>query len=91
MTFFALLGHLLNFFDPALVMALLLWGLLCVGHRSTRGGRWGPRNELLSLMALGAMVLLAGLVYFGRDGKMLTYAALVLAQGSLAWWVRRGR
>jgi hypothetical protein len=33
-------------------------------------------------------VLLAGLVFFGRDGKMATYAALVLAQGTLAWRFR---
>jgi hypothetical protein len=33
-------------------------------------------------------VLLAGLIVFGRDAKMFTYAALVLAQGSLVWWVR---
>jgi hypothetical protein len=34
-------------------------------------------------------VLLAGLVFFGRDGKMATYAALVLVQGTLGWWMRR--
>jgi len=28
---------------------------------------------------------------FGRDGRMLTYAVLVLAQGSLAWWLRGSR
>ena len=54
-----------------------------------KAGRWTARRELGALCALGALVLLAGLVVFGRDGKMLTYTALVLAQGSLAWWVRR--
>ena len=33
-------------------------------------------------------VLLVGLVVFGRDGKMLTYTALVLVTGTLAWWNR---
>jgi hypothetical protein len=37
---------------------------------------------------VGMVVLLAGLVYFGRDGKMATYAVLVLAQGTLAWRFR---
>ena len=39
----------------------------------------------------GVVVLVAGLALFGRDGRMLTYAALVLAQGSLAWWLRGSR
>jgi hypothetical protein len=34
-------------------------------------------------------LLFAGLAYFGRDGKVATYAALVLVQGSLVWWLRR--
>ena len=37
----------------------------------------------------GSLVLLTGLVIFGRDGKMLTYAALVVVLGTLAWWNRR--
>jgi hypothetical protein len=53
-----------------------------------RRGRWAARTELLALAGVGVAVLLAGLVYFGRDGKMATYAALVLAQGTLGWWLR---
>jgi hypothetical protein len=87
MTFLALFGHLLNFMAPALVVALLLWGVPRLWPKA-RGGRWAPRAELLALSLLGVAVLLLGLVVFGRDGKMLTYAALVLAQGSLVWWVR---
>jgi hypothetical protein len=87
MTFLALLGHLLNFVAPALVVALLLWGLPRLWPKARRG-RWAPRTELMALALLGVAVLLLGLLVFGRDGKMLTYAALVLAQGSLAWWVR---
>jgi hypothetical protein len=35
------------------------------------------------------LVLLAGLVWFGRDGKLATYAAMVALQGTLcAWWRR---
>lgn len=87
MTVFALLGHLLNFVAPAVGMAVLLWGTPRLWPRA-RKGRWAARTELLALCALGVAVLLTGLLVFGRDGKMLTYTALVLAQGSLAWWVR---
>jgi hypothetical protein len=87
MTFFDLMGHLLNFVAPAIGVALLLWALPRAWPR-VRRGRWPARQELLALCGLGVAVLLVGLVLFGRDGKMFTYAALVLAQGSLVWWVR---
>jgi hypothetical protein len=42
------------------------------------------------LTGLGLAVLLAGLLVHGRDGKMSTYAVLVLVLGTaVAWW--RGR
>jgi hypothetical protein len=87
MTFFALLGHIANFIAPALGVAALLW----LGPRIARGKRpvrWRPAVEAGLLAGAGVAVLLAGLVFFGRDGKMLTYAALVLVQGTMAWWVR---
>lgn len=87
MNFLALIGHLINFALPALVMALLLWGLPRLWPKA-RKGRWAARRELLALSGLGVAVLLAGLIVFGRDGKMFSYAALVLAQGTFAWWVR---
>jgi hypothetical protein len=40
----------------------------------------------------GMVVLLGGLVVFGRDGKMATYAALVVATAAALWmaaFVRR--
>ena len=88
MSFLALIGHLANFIAPAVVVALLLWGMPRIWPKA-RAGRWGARRELMALSALGIGVLLAGLVVFGRDGKMLSYTALVLAQGSLGWWLRR--
>jgi hypothetical protein len=87
MTFFALIGHMLNFVAPALVMALLLWGLPRLWPKA-RKGRWAASTEMGALSGLGVVVLLTGLVVFGRDAKMVTYAALVFAQGSLVWWVR---
>lgn len=87
MTFLALIGHLINFVAPALGVALLLWAMPRLWPKA-RTGRWKARTELLALSALGVAILLAGLIVFGRDAKMITYAALVLAQGSLVWWVR---
>ena len=88
MSFLALIRHLANFIAPAIGVAVLLWSLPRIWPKA-RAGRWGARRELMALCALGVGVLLVGLVVFGRDGKMLSYTALVLAQGSLGWWLRR--
>lgn len=87
MTAIAALGHVANFLAPALVVALMLslmprlrWGK----------ARWrGFIKDTLWLTLAGVSVLLAGLIWFGRDGKMATYAALVVVQGSAAWYLRR--
>jgi hypothetical protein len=82
-----LLIHVLNFVAPALAVAALLALVLAV---RTPRVRQRPVAVWGGLAALGSFVLLGGLLYFGRDGKMATYAALVLAQGAFAaWWARR--
>jgi len=35
------------------------------------------------------LVLIAGLVLFGRDGKMLTYLGLVVMAATTQWWLHR--
>lgn len=89
MTPLAFLGHLAGFIAPAMAVALILWGV----PRLRRAGRSAPgaRLEAFMLLVAGVGVLLAGLVFFGRDGKMATYASLVLVQGTLAWWLHRRR
>lgn len=86
MTPLSVLAHIAGFVAPALGVALLLW----IGLRVRRKGRAGVGGAmqfaLLSVVGIG--VLLAGMAWFGRDGKIATYAALVLAQGTLAWWLR---
>ena len=52
-----------------------------------------PRTLLLQVMLqllVGSAVLSAGLLLWGRDGKMLTYAALVVATASCQWVLGRG-
>jgi hypothetical protein len=87
MTFFSAVFHLMGLLAPALGVAVLLWlGLLWRRGRRKSGGK--PGRQLGWLVLVGVAVLLVGLAYFGRDGKMATYAALVLAQGTLAWRFR---
>lgn len=86
MTLLSVLAHLAGFVAPALGVGLLLWAALRI-RRKVRSG-FGSTLQLSMLWMAGIAVLLVGLVFFGRDGKMATYAALVLAQGTLAWWLR---
>jgi hypothetical protein len=87
MTFFSAIFHLMGLLAPALGLGGLLWlGLMWRRGRRKSAGK--PGRQLGWLLLVGVAVLLAGLAYFGRDGKMATYAALVLAQGTLAWRFR---
>jgi hypothetical protein len=88
MNFFALLAHLAGFVAPALVVGLILW-LAPQWSSKGRVAHWSRTIDLTVLLVAGVAVLLGGLVFFGRDGKIATYAALVVVQGTLAWWMRR--
>lgn len=88
MTFFALLNHVLGLLLPALGVAAVLMAAPRLWPR-VRKGRWALKTEAVLLVASGLLVLLGGLAVFGRDGKMLTYTALVVVMGTLAWWNRR--
>jgi len=46
--------------------------------------------QVAIVFVVGCGVLIAGLWWLGRDGKVLTYAALVLATGTCQWLLRRG-
>ena len=83
--------HLLNFFAPALGLAVLSASAAkLVWRRDLAGVAW-LRLALWAALA-GMAVLIGGLVVFGRDGKMATYAALVVASAIALWiagFVRR--
>jgi hypothetical protein len=77
--------HLLNFFGPALglglitpLLAKLLW------RRDLKGVAWTRLAMWVGLAC--AVVSVAGLVVFGHDGKMATYAAMVGACALTLWW-----
>lgn len=85
-----LIIHLMNFLAPALAVALVV---ACVApwfmpNRSPALGI--PAQAAINFVA-GALALGLGLWFFGRDGKMASYAALVLACASSQWWLRRSR
>ena len=83
--------HVLNFFAPALGLAVLSASAAkLVWRRDLAGVAW-LRLALWAALA-GMAVLIGGLVVFGRDGKMATYAALVVASAIALWiagFVRR--
>ena len=76
--------HLSSFAAPAVAVALLvtLARPLVLPRGVERLGWWA--SFAINLVA-GLAVLGAGLWYFGRDGKMATYAALVLAVATTQW------
>jgi hypothetical protein len=85
MGFFDAIWHLGNLFWPALGLgalaaaaARLLW------WRELRGQTWlrlaGPA------CVANCAVTLAGLVLWGRDGRMATYGAMLLACSISLWW-----
>ncbi|MDO4769585.1 MAG: hypothetical protein Q4A11_04375 [Brachymonas sp.] len=80
MWFLTLINHLLNFVAPAAWLATGLLALHWLGSRRVQVAvRW--KRHWLYLFSAGVAVLLAGLVVFGRDGKMMTYVALVVVMG----------
>ena len=89
---FDALIHLFNLIAPGLglgvisaSLAKLLWRreLAAVAWRRLAG--WGA--------GASTVALLAGLVITGRDGRMASYGAMVLACAAALWWAgfrRRG-
>ena len=81
--------HMLNFVAPALTMALLL--PLAARFLIKRSGYtlsfW---VQVLIHCLVGVGVLFAGLWFGGRDGKMASYAALVLVSASVQWLINGG-
>ena len=89
MTAYLLSNHLLNFVAPAALITVLLvvfsWLLSRFsGSKMAFAHSW--RAQLAINFIVGVIVLAAGLVLLGRDGKMLTYLLLILAMAASQWW-----
>ena len=93
MTAYLLTNHLLNFIAPAACVALLLVLLsrLSFGlfkSKQPLAQAWWAQTAIIFIVGVG--ILTAGLLVFGRDGKMMTYAALVLGSAVCQWVLVRG-
>ena len=83
------LWHVLNLLAPALGLGVIAASLSkLLWRRALAAVRW----RRLAAWACGAalLALLAGLVLSGHDGRMATYAAMVLASTMALWWVGFG-
>ncbi|MBA4178713.1 MAG: hypothetical protein C0505_19460 [Leptothrix sp. (in: Bacteria)] len=77
--------HLGNLFLPALALGALAAALAKLAwRRELAPVRW--RRLALPAATASALVTVAGLVAFGRDGRMLTYAGMVGACALTLWW-----
>ena len=64
--------------DPGVAQTKLAWWRALQAVPYWRLAAWA--------MAAGAVALVAGLLVFGRDGKMATYGLLVAAIAATLWW-----
>jgi hypothetical protein len=85
MSFFDLLNHIINFALPALAMGVMVPLFSRLIWRKTPVNRPLKSQMLITSLACLA-VSIAGLVIFSTDGKMATYAGLVLVAAVCQWW-----
>ena len=82
-------NHLFNFLAPALAVAIVLALLGPFLVRKRSGAPVLIAQAAINFVA-GAVALLLGLWFFGNDGKMASYAAMLLlcstAQASSGAW-----
>ena len=83
-----LLWHVAGFLAPALSVAVGLTLLAQALDRKLPSARLLLRQMAINF-AVGALALLAGLLMTGHDGRMLTYAALVLVCAAAQAWQMR--
>jgi hypothetical protein len=89
MTLLDILNHVLSFAAPALVLALLLpLAVRLFRKKSASVLSWWTQVAINLIVGLAAQA--GSLWYWGRDGKMLAYTALVLALATSQWVLMRG-
>ncbi len=79
-----LFWHLANFILPALGVGALSAALCKLAWRRSLA-RWPWFTLAWQSAAAGLAVLVAGLVITGHDGKLVTYAGLVIACALVPW------
>ncbi len=86
---FNLLNHLINFALPAVTVGLLLPSLIrltAMGRKAKAGFWW---QGLVNVVA-GILVLAGGLWFWGNDGKLSTYMAMVAVCATSQWLMLGG-
>lgn len=80
MNFLYFLNHIFNFFLPAIGLALLLPLLHSLLNKTLfMKNSWRIiKSQFITNLGFASAALLFGLVLFGRDGKMMTYLAMIL-------------
>lgn len=84
----ALFIHFLNFVAPALAVGTLM-GVFTAWSSKKRKISSGLMPQIIQNTLWGVGVFAMGLWLFGNDGKMLSYAAMVLVVASYQWWCMR--
>ena len=93
MTAYLLLNHVLSFLAPAANLALLLVLLSRIFTRFLTSNKPLAQSvwaQVAISFIVNTLVLTAGLVLFGNDGKMLTYAAMAVAAAVCQWVLLQG-
>ena len=84
-----LLTHIFNFLAPAVAVGVLVAIVGQIFKRKMPGARVFRAQAAINCVA-GALTLGGGLWFFGHDGKMASYAAMVLAIASSQCFLRKG-
>ena len=85
-----ILLHIANLFTPALALGAIAAALAKLAWRREMARRpWWMLATATA--ATSALITLAGLAFFGRDGRMATYVAMVLGASATLWWLGFGR
>lgn len=84
-----LFNHLFGFLAPALAVGVVLALAGYFFNRKVAVARGLTAQAAINCVA-GVLALLVGLWFFQRDGKVASYAAMVLACASTQWWGLRG-
>lgn len=77
--------HLLNFVAPAIGIGVIAPWLSRAIWRSDSNAK-GTLVLMAWTSAASVAVLTGGLLVFGHDGRMATYAAMVLVVAAILWW-----
>ncbi|NBW79345.1 MAG: hypothetical protein EBR27_10075 [Betaproteobacteria bacterium] len=80
------LVHVFYFGAPAVFLALALPACVRL-FRWRQRTTWSWSIQALLIFLTGLSVLCVGFWHFGADGKMTTYAAMVLTAASVQWLV----